>query len=90
MRLTVAWWIAAPFVVLSGCAKHWEGYVYPGGIGKSSLVRIGMFNTFGECQRAAFSTLKELNSEKKGDYECGFACEGDLESSVRACKEWRK
>ena len=53
--------------------------MYPGGIGKSSLVRIGMFNTFGECQRAAFSTLKELNSEKKGDYECGFACEGDLE-----------
>ena len=86
-------------VMLSGCAGNdWTAFVYPDieDIPNADEVHnftIGSYRTFEDCQNAAVSRVRNLQSTtgRVGDYQCGYKCTAREEyGGMLICKETRK
>jgi len=76
-----------------GCdsGDTWNCVVYPDRKDLTEFLKIGEFNTLGECGIAAVKTLDRLHALERGDYECGKNCRKDSSSpSLLICEETLK
>lgn len=74
---------------LSACANDkWEGFVYPDGSDLTVHQNIGIFDSLEACRSAARSTLANVSSVDRGDYECGLNCKSKSGmGGIKICDE---
>lgn len=104
--------VSAAVALLSGCGPkpEWTAFVFPDashipGAMQVQTYTIGTFKTFEQCQEAAISRVRFLNSQApaptanedgeevvvEADYECGFQCTPrDEYGGMLVCKTDRK
>ena len=75
-------------IILTGCGKDWEGFVYPNKNDLTSHVGIGHYKTLEECRAAAIAALQQISSVERGDYECGLNCKESKDLyGIKVCEE---